>query len=123
LRCVTVMVFEEKGKTILQPMVTGQDMHSVHELFQRSTLEVWLSNGRPDPSKFDIGILKYRQMVQPAKMCSEVRDRVCLKNFETITSCERCPLSGEGPQTRNGKGRAQLPDLSLPLQRLGECST
>ena len=123
LKCVTVMVFEEKGKTILQPIVRGQDIHSVHELFQRSILEVWLPNGRPDPSQFDIGILKYRQMVQPSKMCRKVKNRVCMKNhFETITSCEQCPLSNEGPQNRNGKEHAQLPNLSLLLRRQSECS-
>ena len=123
LKCVTVMVFEEKGKTILQPIVRGQDIHSVHELFQRSILEVWLPNGRPDPSQFDIGILKYRQMVQPSKMCSKVKNRVCLKNhFETITSFEQSHLSNEGPQTRNGKVYAQLPNLSLLLRRQSECS-
>jgi hypothetical protein len=124
LKCVTVMVFEEKGKTILQPIVRGQDVHSVHELFQRSILEVWLPNGRPNLSQFDIGIIKYRQMVQPSKMCSKVKNRICLKNhFETITSCEQCPLSDEGPQTRNGGGHTQLPNLSLQLRRLGKCST
>lgn len=124
LKCVTVMVFEEKGKTILQPIVRGQDIHSVHELFQRSILEVWLPNGRPDLPQFDIGILKYRQMAQPSKMCSKVKNRVCLKNhFETITSCEQCPRSKEEPQTRNGKGHTQLPNLSLQLRRLSKCST
>jgi len=67
LKCVTVMVFEEKGKTILQPIVRGQDIHCFHELFQRSILEVWLPNGRPDFSQFDISILKYRQMAQPSR--------------------------------------------------------
>jgi hypothetical protein len=124
LKCVTVMVFEEKGKTVLQPMVRGQDVHSVHELFQRSILEVWLPNGPSDPSHFDIGILKYRQVVQPAKMCGKIKNRVCLKNhFETITSCEQCPLSSEEPQTRNGKGHTQLPNLSLQFQMPGKCST
>jgi hypothetical protein len=124
LKCVTVMVFENKGKTILQPIIRGQDVHSVHELFQRNILEVWLPNGRPDPSQFDIGIIKYRQMVQPSRMRSKVKNRVCLKNhFETITSCEQSPPSNEGPQIRNGRGHTQLPDLSLQLRRLGRCST
>jgi hypothetical protein len=124
LKCVTVMVFEDKGKTILQPIVRGQDVHSVHELFQRSILEVWLPNGRPNLSQFDIGIIKYRQMVQPSKMCSKVKNRICLKNhFETITPCEQCPPSNEGSQTRNGRGHTQLPNLSLQLRRLGRCST
>jgi hypothetical protein len=117
------MVFEEKGKTILQPIVRGQDTRSVHELFQRSILEVWLPNGRPDPFQFDIGILKYRQMVQPSRTCSKVKNRVRLKNhFETITSCEQSHLSNEGSQTRNGKAYAQLPNLSPQLRRLSKCS-
>jgi hypothetical protein len=124
LKCVTVMVFEEKGKTILQPIVRGQDIHGVHELFQRSILEVWLPNGRPDFSQFDIRILKYRQMPQPSKMCSKVKSRVCLKNHvETIASCEKCPLSNEGPQTRNGTGHTELPNLFLQLRRISRCST
>ena len=124
LKCVTVMVFEEKGKTIIQPIVRGQDIHSVYELFQRSILEVWLPNGRPDFSQFDIRILKYRQMPQPSKTCSKVKSRVCLKNHvETIASCEKCPLSNEGPQTRNGTGHTELPNLSLQLRRLDRYST
>jgi len=124
LKCVTVMIFEEKGKTILQPIVRGQDIRGFHELFQRSILEVWLPNGRPDFSQFDIRILKYRQMPQPSKMCSKVRSRVCLKNHvETIASCEKCPLSNEGPQTRNGTGHPELPNLSLQLRRLDRYST
>ena len=94
LKCVTVMLFEEKGKTILQPIVRGQDVHSVRELFQRGILEVWLPNGRPDPSQFDIGIIKYRQMVQPSKMCNKVKNRVCLKNhFAGIVSSGQCPIT------------------------------
>ena len=124
LKCVTFMVFEEKGKTILQPIARGLDIHSVHELFQRNILEVWLPNGRADPSQFDIGIIKYRQMIQTSKMCSKVKNRVCLKNhFQTIVSCQQCPLSNEGPQTRNEKGHTQLPNLSLRMRRLSECST
>ena len=123
LKCVTVMIFEDKGKTILQPIIRGQDTRSVHELFRRSILEVWLPNGRPDPFQFDIGILKYRQMVQHSKMCSKVKNRVRLKDhFETITPCEQSHLSNGGPQTRNGKAYAQLPNLSPQLRRLSKCS-
>ena len=70
LKCVTVMVFEENGKTILQPIIRGQDVQHLHELFQKNTLEVWLPNGRPDFEQFDVGILKYKQIVQPSKLCS-----------------------------------------------------
>ncbi|HMK95062.1 MAG TPA: hypothetical protein VK536_06625 [Candidatus Limnocylindrales bacterium] len=124
LKCVTVMVFEEKGKTILQPMIKGQDVPSVNELFQRNILEVWLPNGRPDPSQFDIGIIKYRQMIQPSKMCSRVKSRVCLKNrFKRLASCEQCPIGKQEPQTRNGRGYTQVPNLSPQLWRLNRCST
>ena len=124
LKCVTVMVFEENGKTILQPIIRGQELQNLHELFRKNTLEVWLPNGRPDFEQFDVGILKYKQIVQPSKVCSKVKNRECLKNhFETIISCEQCPLSSEGPQTRNRKGHTQLPNLSLQLRRLGRCLT
>ena len=124
LKCVTVMVFEKKGKTILQPIIRGQDIQNLHELFQKNTLEVWLPNGRPDFEQFDVGILKYKQIVQPSKVCSKVKNRECLKNhFETIVSCEQCPLSNEGSQIRKRKEHTQLPNISLQVRRLGRCST
>jgi hypothetical protein len=130
LKCVNVMIFEEKGKTILQPILRGQDAQSVHELFQKGILEVWLPNGRSELAQFNVFILKYKQIDQPSKMCSKVKNRTCLKNhFETIISCEQCPISNEEPQTQNGKGHSQLPNLSLQLRRqgrlrrLGSCST
>jgi hypothetical protein len=124
LKCVTFIVFEKNGKTILQPIIRGQEIQNLHELFQKNTLEVWLPNGRPDFEQFDVGILKYKQIVQPSKVCSKVKNRECMKNhFETIISCEQCPLSSEVPQTRHRKEHAQLPNLSLQLRRLGKCST
>jgi hypothetical protein len=124
LKCVTVMVFEKNGKTILQPIIRGQDIQNLHELFQKNTLEVWLPNGRPDFEQFDVGILKYKQIVQPSKECSKVKNRECLKNhFETIVSCEQCPLSNEGSQIRKRKEHTQLPNISLQVRRLGRCST
>jgi hypothetical protein len=124
LKCVTFMVFEKNGKTILQPIIRGQEIQNLHELFQKNTLEVWLPNGRPDFEQFDVGILKYKQIVQPSKVCSKVKNRECLKNhFETIISCEQCPLSSEGSQTRKRKGHTQLPNLTLQVRRLGRCST
>jgi hypothetical protein len=105
LKCVTVMVFEKNGKTILQPIIRGQDIQNLHELFQKNTL-------------------KYKQIVQPSKVCSKVKNRECLKNhFETIVSCEQCPLSNEGSQIRKRKEHAQLPNISLQVRRLGRCST
>jgi len=97
LKCVTIMVFEEAGKTILQPLVTKQETQKIQELFQNKTLEVWLSNGQSDLAQFDVSILKYTQQMQPSKMCNRTKNRVCLKNhFETIVSCEQCPLSANG---------------------------
>jgi hypothetical protein len=97
MKCVTVMVFEEAGKTILQPVGVGSENQPIHELFKNGTLEVWLPNGQSDPEQFDVAILKYKQQMQPSKMCSRTTNRVCLKNhLETIVSCEQCPLSNEG---------------------------
>jgi hypothetical protein len=97
MKCVTVMVFEELGKTIIQPLVSGPETKRVEELFRNGTLEVWLPNGQFDEAQFDVGILKYRQQFQSTTMCNKARNRVCLKNhIETIVSCEQCPLSNEG---------------------------
>jgi len=94
VKCITLMVFEQAGKTVLQPLVTNQEAKKVQELFQKNTLEVWLSNGQPDLSQFDVAILKYKQQVQPLTKCSRTKNRMCLKNhFNTIASCEQCPLS------------------------------
>jgi hypothetical protein len=104
LKCVTMMVFEEKGKTILQPIIRDQEIQNVHELFQKNMLEVWLPNGRPDFAQFDVGILEYKQMVQPSKTCSTIQNRECLKkHVDTITSCKQYPLTNKEPQTQNGK--------------------
>ena len=123
LKCITVMVFEENGKTVLQPIVRGQDVQHIHELFKKNTLEVWLPNGRPNFEQFDVGILKYKQVTQPSKLCNRNKNTECLKNhFETIVSCKQCSLSNIEPQTKNNAGAAQLPNLSFRLRRLGRCS-
>jgi hypothetical protein len=97
LKYLTVMVFEEAGKTVLQPVTNSQEAQSLQDLFQNNSLEVWLSNGQSDPAQFDVNILKYKQILQPPKMCSKAKNRVCLKNhFETIVSCEQCPLNDYG---------------------------
>ena len=97
VKCVTVMVFEQSGKTVIQPLVTNEEVLTVRELLQNATLEVWLPNGKADLSEFDIAILKYKQLMQPSTMCSSTRNHVCLKNaFDTIVSCEQCPLSNDG---------------------------
>ena len=119
LKCVTVMVFEENGKTVIQPIIRGQDTQHLRELFQKNTLEVWLPNGRPEFEQFDIGILKYKQMAQPSKISSKTKDKDCLKNhFEPLVSSQ-----AKEPQTKSNFGHAQLPNLSFRLRRLGRCST
>ncbi len=98
MKCVTVMVFEEAGKTIIQPFVNSKEAHRIQDLFKNNTLEVWLSNGQPDPAQFDISILKYKQQMQPTTKCSRTRNIDCLKNyFETIVSCDQCPI-GNGTE-------------------------
>ncbi len=97
LKCLTVLVFEEKGKTILQPLGAPQETESIQDLFQSNTLEVWLSNGQSDPAQFDVKILNYKLQLQKSTMCSKNKTRVCLKNhFETIVSCDQCPLDAHG---------------------------
>ena len=97
VKCVTVLVFEQSGRTVIQPLVTNEDALMVQELLQNDTLEMWLPNGKVDPFQFDVAILKYRQLMQPSTMCSRTRNHVCLKNtFDTIVACEQCPLSVDG---------------------------
>jgi hypothetical protein len=97
MKCISVMVFEDEGKTVLQPLMTKQEAETLQELFRSNTLEVWLSNGQPDLAQFDVKILKYKQIWQPSTMCARIKNRVCLKNyFETIVACKQCPLSTSG---------------------------
>jgi hypothetical protein len=101
MKCVLVAIYENDGKTILQPLVAEQEAKTIPELFQNKTLEVWLSNGKMDIAHFDVAILKYKQVLQSLTKCKKVKTQVCLKNhFENIVSCEQCPLgvkSGENP--------------------------
>jgi hypothetical protein len=93
-KCVLVAIYENDGKTILQPLTAEQEAKTIPELFQNKTLEVWLSNGKTDISQFDIAILKYKQMLQPLTKCKKAKTQVCLKNyFKNLVSCEQCPLS------------------------------
>ena len=86
LKCATDTVFEEKAETILQPIARGQNMYSVHELLQKCAIKVWLPNLKPNFPLSNISIPKHKQMVQPSKMCSKVKNTLCLKNhFETIS--------------------------------------
>ena len=97
MKCISVMVFEDKGKTVLQPLTTKEEAETLQELFHNNILEVWLSNGQPDLAQFDVKILKYKQLSQPSTMCARIKTRVCLKNyFETIVACKQCPLGISG---------------------------
>ncbi|MFB3889396.1 MAG: hypothetical protein ACE14S_07885 [Candidatus Bathyarchaeia archaeon] len=99
IKYVPMMVFEEAGKTIIQPVTANSETPEIRELFRSGTLEVWLSNGQRDPAQFDVAILKYKQQVQPPTMCSRAQGRMCLKNhLETIVSCAQCPLNDEGAE-------------------------
>lgn len=99
-KCIFVAIFENDGKTILQPLVTENEARKILELFDNRTLEVWLSNGKADISDFDVAILKYKQVLQSLTKCEQAKSQVCLKNFnEQLVSCEQCSLSfntGEG---------------------------
>jgi hypothetical protein len=101
MKCVLVAIYENDGKTIMQPLVAEQEAKTIPELFQNKTLEVWLSNGKMDIAHFDVAILKYKQVLQLLTKCKKVKTQVCLKNhFENLVSCEQCPLgvkSGENP--------------------------
>lgn len=84
----SVMVFEEDGKTILQPMVNGQDTTAIQEFFQNSTLELWLPNGASDEDGFDVSILKYRPVVQCAS-----KQKTALSKSASRTSLKTSPLN------------------------------
>jgi len=93
-KCVLVAIYENHGKTILQPLIMGQEAKTIPELFKNKTLEVWLSNGKTDISQFDIAILKYKQVLQSLTKCKKAKTRVCWKNYiKNLVSCEQCPLS------------------------------
>ena len=94
-KCVLVAIYENHGKTILQPLIAEQEAKTIPELFQNKTLEVWLSNGKTDISQFDIAILKYKQVLQSLTKCKKAKTQVCIKNyFKNLVSCQHCPLSG-----------------------------
>ncbi len=94
---ISVLIFENQGKTIVQPIVSERDAEVVRKLVKNKTMEVWLPNGKSDPAQFDISILKYQQLMQPSTVCCRNENIVCLKNhFETIVSCDQCPLGSDG---------------------------
>ena len=93
-KCVLVAIYENGGKTILQPLIAEQEAKPILDLLENKTLEVWLSNGKPDLSQFDVAILKYKQVSQPLTKCTQSKNQVCLKNiYADLVSCEQCPLS------------------------------
>jgi hypothetical protein len=93
-KCVLVAIYENDGKTILQPLTEEQEAKIIPELFQNKTLEVWLSNGKTGISQFDVAILKYKQVLQSLTRCKQAKTQVCWKNyFENLVSCEQCPLN------------------------------
>jgi hypothetical protein len=103
--CVLVAIYENDGKTILQPLIAEQEAKIIPELFQNKTLEVWLSNGKTDISQFDITILKYKQVLQSLTKCKKAKTQVCLKNyFKNIVSCEQCPLSVNSGENSDDEG-------------------
>jgi len=112
-------VFEEKGKTIFQPIVREQSTHAINELFQRNMLEVWLPNGQSDFAQFDISILKYKQINQPSKLCRKAKTKRRLRNrFETIISGELCPPSQRRSRDPKVKENSQPPNVPLQLQSI-----
>jgi hypothetical protein len=99
-KCVVVAIYENDGKTILQPLIGEQEAKSILELLENKTLEVWLSNGKTEISQFDVDILKYKQVLQSLTKCSQAKTRVCLKNFyKDLVSCEQCPLNGNSSES------------------------
>ncbi|KON31950.1 hypothetical protein AC478_01705 [miscellaneous Crenarchaeota group-1 archaeon SG8-32-3] len=93
-KCVTVAIYENDGKTIMQPLIGEQEAKPILELLENQTLEVWLSNGKTEISQFDVAILKYKQVLQSLTKCTQAKTKVCLKNFyESLVSCEQCPLN------------------------------
>ena len=103
-KCVLVAIYENDGKTILQPLIAEQEAKTIPELFQNKTLEVWLSNGKTDISQFDVAILKYKQVLQSLTKCKEAKNQVCWKNyFKNLVSCEQCPLSVNSGENSDGK--------------------
>jgi len=97
-----VAIYENNGKTILQPLIAEQEAKIIPELFQNKTLEVWLSNGKTNISQFDVAILKYKQVLQSLTKCKQKKSQVCLKNyFKNLVSCEQCPLSVNAGENLN----------------------
>jgi len=89
VKCVLMAIFNNEGKTILQPLTTKQELETIQDLFQNKTLEIWLSNGETSMAQFDVAKLKYKQMLQPFANCQRAKTRVSLGNTNTY---EQRPL-------------------------------
>jgi hypothetical protein len=103
-KCVLMAIYENGGKTILQPLIAEKEAKIIQELFENKTLEVWLSNGKTEISQFDIAILKYKQVLQSLTKCKKTKNQVCLKNyFENLVTCEQCPLNVTSGENSDGE--------------------
>ncbi len=104
VKCVLMAVYQNGGRTILQPLVAETEAEKTAELFHNRTLEVWLSNGENSIDLFDIDILKYKQVFQPLTKCEKMKNKICLKNhFENLVSCEQCPLGASAGEIIDDK--------------------
>jgi hypothetical protein len=83
VKCVLVAIFENDGKTILQPLTTKKELQPVKKLFRNKTLEIWLSNGETSIAQFDVDILKYKQLLQPFSNCQRTRTLIHLENLDS----------------------------------------
>jgi hypothetical protein len=96
-KCVSVMIFEKDGKTVVQPLAEKKEISLLHDLFHHNSLEVWLPSGYSNVHEFDVSILKYKPLLQGKTKCTKAKNRVCIKNyFDTIVSCRQCPLNHGG---------------------------
>ncbi|MCW4006660.1 MAG: hypothetical protein NWF04_08745 [Candidatus Bathyarchaeota archaeon] len=95
IKYFSVMVFEEDGKTIFQPMVNGKDTKALEEFFQNGSLEVWLPNGAADAEGFDVSILKYRPVVQVAS-----KQACAMAKSASRTSLRTSPLNSTHAATK-----------------------
>ncbi|MCX8150414.1 MAG: hypothetical protein N3D85_02775 [Candidatus Bathyarchaeota archaeon] len=59
-KCVTMLVYEEEGKTVLQPLTAEEETQTLQELFQNTTLEVWLPNGKSTIDEYNVSIIQYK---------------------------------------------------------------
>ena len=58
VKFVLMAAYQNDGKTVLKPLMSGQNAKTVADLFNNKALEVWLSNGENEFLQFDVDILK-----------------------------------------------------------------